>query len=190
MLKERIDASELAALAFKLMLAASLGVAVFGAWHSEEVMGLLYREHVAEASPVFALLMWCFVAVCTTYVFGTLLTAAGSLRWLNWMAAGGVLIPRMQAEGAAWAALITQVLTAIVQLLLAVRAQRLNGILPIALRGAAHGALLVGLAWLIGRSDAALPWAALLFGLAALASAWATGLLRPGELQGALNEGR
>ena len=79
-------------------------------------------------APVFALLIGCFVAVCTTYVFGTLLTAGGNLRQLNWMAAGGallniglnlVLIPRAQAEGAAWASLVTQVLTAVVQLVLA-----------------------------------------------------------------------
>lgn len=197
MLKEHADVSSLTALAFKLMLASSLGVAVFGTWHAEEVMALLYREHTSEAAPVFALLMWSFVAVCTTYVFGTLLTAAGSLRWLNWMAAGGaalnialnlVLIPRMQAEGAAWAALTSQVLTAVVQLLLAVRAQRLVGMALIALRALTHGAVLIGLAWLIDGAGLALHWAAALFAPAAVASAWATGLLRPKELRAALAE--
>lgn len=197
MLKEHADVSSLTALAFKLMLASSLGVAVFGTWHAEEVMALLYREHTSEAAPVFALLMWSFVAVCTTYVFGTLLTAAGSLRWLNWMAAGGaalnialnlVLIPRMQAEGAAWAALTSQVLTAVVQLLLAVRAQRLVGMALIALRALTHGAVLIGLAWLIDGAGLALHWAAALFAPAAMASAWATGLLRPKELRAALAE--
>jgi O-antigen/teichoic acid export membrane protein len=197
MLKEHADVSSLTALAFKLMLASSLGVAAFGTWHAEEVMALLYREHTSEAAPVFALLMWSFVAVCTTYVFGTLLTAAGSLRWLNWMAAGGaalnialnlVLIPRMQAEGAAWAALTSQVLTAVVQLLLAVRAQRLVGMALIALRALTHGAVLIGLAWLIDGAGLALHWAAALFAPAAMASAWATGLLRPKELRAALAE--
>lgn len=197
MLKEHADVSSLTALAFKLMLASSLGVAAFGTWHAEEVMALLYREHTSEAAPVFALLMWSFVAVCTTYVFGTLLTAAGSLRWLNWMAAGGaalnialnlVLIPRMQAEGAAWAALTSQVLTAVVQLLLAVRAQRLVGMALIALRALTHGAVLIGMAWLIDGAGLALHWAAALFAPAAMASAWATGLLRPKELRAALAE--
>ena len=197
MLKEGADVSALATHAFRLMLAASLGVAVFGTWHAEEVMALLYREHIADAAPVFALLMWCFAAVCTTYVFGTLLTAAGSLRWLNWMAAGGallnialnlVLIPRMQAEGAAWAALITQALTAMVQLLLATHAQRLTSIAPILLKGAAHAVALLGLAWLLGRTALALPWASVCFALLALASAWATGLLRPSELRAVMQE--
>jgi len=197
MLKEHSDVSALAALAFKLMLAASLGVAVFGMWHAEEVMALLYREHITDAAPVFALLMWCFAAVCTTYVFGTLLTAAGSLRWLNWMAAVGallnialnlVLIPRMQAEGAALAALITQVLTAAAQVVLAMRAERLTGIVAVLLKGAAHAVALLILAWVLGNAGLALPWAAACFALLALASAWATGLLRPSELRAAMQE--
>ncbi|HRD53404.1 MAG TPA: oligosaccharide flippase family protein [Flavobacteriales bacterium] len=195
MLKEGTDVSALAALAFKLMLASSLAVAVFGTWHAEEVMALLYREHIAEAAAVFALLMWCFAAVCTTYVFGTLLTASGSLRWLNWMAACGalfnialnfILIPRMQAEGAAWAALITQVLTAGAQVVLALRLQGLSGIGLVLLKGSAHAAVLLVIAWLMGKAELALPWAAVCFALATLATAWATGLLRPKELRAAL----
>jgi O-antigen/teichoic acid export membrane protein len=113
------------------------------------------------------------------------------------MAAGGaalnialnlVLIPRMQAEGAAWAALTSQVLTAVVQLLLAVRAQRLVGMALIALRALTHGAVLIGMAWLIDGAGLALHWAAALFAPAAMASAWATGLLRPKELRAALAE--
>lgn len=197
MLKEGGDVSGLAALAFRLMLAGGLAVAVFGSWHAQEVMGLLYREHVAEAAPVLALLLWCFVAVATTYVFGTLLTAAGALRWLNGMAAAGallniglnlLLIPRMQAEGAAWAALVTQVLTAAVQLVIAARAQRLTGLGPVLLQGLAHGLVLVGAVWVASAVGLPLAGAALVFGLLAVASAWATGLLRPRELRAALAE--
>jgi hypothetical protein len=53
-------------------------------------------------------MIWSFVAVCITYVFGTLITASGDLRTLNLLAAGGmvlniglnlVLIPRWQRAG-------------------------------------------------------------------------------------------
>jgi O-antigen/teichoic acid export membrane protein len=98
-------------------------------------MDLRYHEHTAESAPAFAVLIWSFVAVCTTYIFGTLLTASGQLRTLNWMAAGGMVlniglnlwtIPRWQALGAAWAGLITQGLTALVQIAIASRRYRMR----------------------------------------------------------------
>jgi len=117
-------------LAMRLVLTGALAVAVFGVAHAQEIMDLRYTENTEFSSPVFALLIACFVAVCSTYVFGTLLTAGGNLRALNWMAAVGavlniglnlVLIPRYQAMGAAWASLITQLATAAVQVALAGR---------------------------------------------------------------------
>ena len=72
--------------------------------------------------------MCCFVAISTTYIFGTLLTANGNLRQLNQMALIGIcinvalnfiLIPRFYAMGAAVSSLITQGITAIIQVLLA-----------------------------------------------------------------------
>ena len=65
-----------------------------------------------------------FIGIATTYIFGTLLTANGNLKQLNGMAFGGmlinivlnlVLIQQMQALGAAYAALTTQILTAAAQ---------------------------------------------------------------------------
>jgi len=61
----------------------------------------------------------------TQYVFGTLLTANGSLKYLNIIAGCGfianitlnlILIPRMQAEGAAIASLTTQLLVPGIQI--------------------------------------------------------------------------
>ena len=72
--------------------------------------------------------MSCFVAISTSYIFGTLLTANGNLRELNLMAASGILInitmnlfliPRFQAAGSAVSSLITQFLTAFIQVLIA-----------------------------------------------------------------------
>ena len=69
-----------------------------------------------------------FIGIATTYVFGTLLTANGSMRQLNWMAFTGMvinislnlyLIPRYQAFGSAYASLFTQIITAGAQVVLA-----------------------------------------------------------------------
>jgi O-antigen/teichoic acid export membrane protein len=70
-----------------------------------------------------------FIGIATTYIFGTLLTANGSMKQLNIMAFFAmvinivlnlVLIPRFYAVGSAWASLATQIATGATQLILAV----------------------------------------------------------------------
>lgn len=198
MLKQKEDVSPLAGMAFRLVMAGSIAVAVFGSAHALEVMELLYREDTWSSARVLPMLLWSFVAVCITYVFGSLLTAGGNLRALNWMAAGGaflnimlnlILVPRMQAEGAAWAALIAQGATAIAQLLLAARTHGLRGTHSVVFRSLAHAGLLFGAIQLLNWSALELLPAALCFAAAAAASAWGTGLLKPADLRAALNEG-
>jgi O-antigen/teichoic acid export membrane protein len=133
-----------------------LAVAVFGSVFASPLMHLRYAEHTELSSPAFAVLIWCFVAVSTTYVFGTLLTAAGDLKALNWMAACGmalniglnlVFIPRWQAMGAAWASLITQSLTALVQVFIAGRRFSLRPSIASVLRTGIYLGGLMGLAF-------------------------------------------
>ncbi|MCB0770991.1 MAG: polysaccharide biosynthesis C-terminal domain-containing protein [Flavobacteriales bacterium] len=185
----------LVVLAMRLVLTGTMAVAVFGVAHAQEVMDLRYSEHTDRSAPVFALLIGCFVAVCTTYVFGTLLTAGGDLRQLNWMAAGGavlniglnlLLIPRAQAEGAAWASLITQVATAIAQLGLAVLLYKVA--LPWSLwaKAVAYGAVLVALALALGHTALDLVQQLIVFGLGTAFCAWATGMIDPKAIRAAL----
>lgn len=180
MLKHDEAVGPLASLAFRLVLAGTLAAAFFGSLHAQGIMDLRYSEHTEVSAPVFAVLIWCFVAVCTTYVFGTLLTAGGHLRWLNWMAACGallniglnlILIPRFQAEGAAWASLATQVITAAVQLGLAARIHALGGVTTLLLRASLYALGLVMLILPLEQLDIGLGWAFGLFAL--LASGWA-----------------
>ncbi len=131
MLKEGADTGPLAGLAWRLVLLGTIAVAAFCSAHAEEVLRLRYGASTEPTAPAaFAVMIWSFVAVCTTYVFGTLLTASGDLITLNRMAAVGMalniglnwlLIPRSAALGAAWAGVITQGATAIVQVVLASR---------------------------------------------------------------------
>ncbi|MEK6614979.1 MAG: oligosaccharide flippase family protein [Bacteroidota bacterium] len=128
MLKFKESVEALVKTAFILLITPGIVVAV-GCWfYSTELMTLLYKEHIAQASVIFPILMSCFVAISTSYIFGTLLTANGNLRELNLMAASGILInvamnlfliPKFQAAGSAVSSLITQFLTALIQVLIA-----------------------------------------------------------------------
>ncbi|MEM9022645.1 MAG: polysaccharide biosynthesis C-terminal domain-containing protein, partial [Bacteroidota bacterium] len=77
------------------------------------------------SAPILAVLICGFVPMATAYVFGTLLTANGSLRVLNQLAFAGVLlnivlncilISYWNAFGAAVASFATQLLVALGQL--------------------------------------------------------------------------
>jgi O-antigen/teichoic acid export membrane protein len=130
MLKQREDIRPLARLGAKLLLLPTLALALASFFHGKEIMGLLYDAHAHASGRVLGLLMFSFVPMAGTYVFGTLLTANGSLRQLNIIAVVGVtcsiglnllLIPTMGPAGAATACLVTQALTFILQFILAVR---------------------------------------------------------------------
>ena len=125
-LKHQLD--ELVKLAFSLLMILSVIVAMGSYFFRYDLMALMYQKHVAESAQVFGYLMGCFVAISTTYVFGTLLTANGNMRELNTMASIGmflnitlnlILIPHYKATGSAIASLITQFSTACFQVLIA-----------------------------------------------------------------------
>lgn len=117
-------------LSFTILFILSLSIATFSFFYSYQLMELLYNHNVKDSADVFRLLMIDFVAISTTYVFGTLLTANGNLKALNWLAAAGMviniglnlfLIPRYMAFGAAIASLITQFAIAALQVVIVLR---------------------------------------------------------------------
>lgn len=129
MIKLKQNVAGLVALSFRILLSSAVFLAIVSWFFSEEILLLRYTEHVAEAEKPFQLLMLCFVSVASNYIFGTLLTAKGALRWLNIIAFSGMalniflnalLIPELMAYGSAIASLITQGFTSVVQLALAV----------------------------------------------------------------------
>lgn len=92
---------------------------------SGPTMRLFYKVHTDSYAAVFQTLIFCIIPISATYVFGTLLTAAGRLRSLNLFAASSLLtniivnlicIPRWGAIGSAWAALGAQSLMAVAQI--------------------------------------------------------------------------
>jgi len=136
MLKHKESVEQLVKLSYTLLITPAIVIAVGCFFYRHELMTLLYLDKnnlaqstadIAQSAPVFAILMCCFTAISTTYIFGTLLTANGNMRELNLMAASGmlvniilnfILIPKMQAFGSAISSLITQSITAFLQVLI------------------------------------------------------------------------
>ena len=91
--------------------------------YSEEIMSLLYPIKAnIWAMESFAVLMSCFLPISLIYIYGTLLTAKKTLKFLNILAATCVMInvilnftllPDYGILGAAWATLVTQSLFAL-----------------------------------------------------------------------------
>ena len=135
---QKADLRDLTKTSFNTIVAMTGIVTVMCVFYRQEIMTLMYHPEVGETevayllrmkryANVFPILMGSFFCLSTTYIFGTLLTANGSLRQLNMVAAAGVVInillnlmviPRFQSVGAACTSLCVQAVTAFAQYLL------------------------------------------------------------------------
>ncbi|MBL7110310.1 MAG: oligosaccharide flippase family protein [Bacteroidales bacterium] len=129
MIKQDQPVNEMIRLSFSLIIIPALTLAVLAFFYSTEIIDWMYNEKTTESARIFPLLMFGFIAISTTYIFGTLLTANGSLLELNLLATSAVilnvvlnfiLIPRLQAYGAAISSLITQSYMALFQVIISV----------------------------------------------------------------------
>jgi len=130
MLKKKQSVENMVKLSFTMVITLAVIVAIGLCFYSYEVIDLLYNSHIEASAQVFRLLILGFIAVSTTYIFGTLLTANGNLKQLNIIAGTGllmnvllnlVLIPRFLAAGSAIASLATQSTMAILQVIMVQR---------------------------------------------------------------------
>lgn len=129
MLKYKENVEHLVKLSFSILITPAIIVAVGCFFYSSELTSLINHGN-NDSAYVFGVLMNCFVAISTTYIFGTLLTANGNLKELNMMALIGIalnfilniiLIPKLHALGSAISSVCTQFFTAIIQVILAKR---------------------------------------------------------------------
>ena len=135
MIKQKEAIGQMVQFAFLLIIVPAILIGVVSNFYGNEIMNLLYKEHIEQSAPIFGILMLGFTGIATTYIFGSLLTANGSLKQLNLMAFAGmlinislnlILIPKIQATGSAYASLITQLFTAIAQLWIALYIFKFN----------------------------------------------------------------
>jgi O-antigen/teichoic acid export membrane protein len=130
MIKLKENTEDLVRLAFTLLVIPAMIVGVGSYFYRAPLIELLYKENLIESARVFGILMFCFVAISTTYIFSTLLTANGNLKELNILAGAGIciniclniwLIPKYKAAGSAMVSLTTQFVIALVQVILVQR---------------------------------------------------------------------
>ncbi len=141
MLKHKESVESLVRLISTLLLTPAIVIGVGCFFYNTELIGQLYPQHInetlqvytlhlKESSKIFSLLMLSFVAISTSYIFGTLLTANGNMKQLNYMAASGmvlniilnfILIQKLEAFGSAISSMFTQFLTAAIQVIIAQR---------------------------------------------------------------------
>ena len=126
-IKKGEDLQTLVKQSFSLMLSMTCIIAVVCIFYSHNLMELLYHIQenesievynirIHESSKILQILMGSFVSISVTYIFGTLLTANGSLKQLNF-----IFIPIFKAQGAAFTSLIVQFATCLIQFIIAKR---------------------------------------------------------------------
>lgn len=128
MIKQKEHVGQMVKLSFTLLIVPAIIIAVSSILYDNEIMAVLYTSSTEHSSGILGILMIGFIGITCTYIFGTLLTANGSLKQLNIMAFCGMvlnivlnllLIPRFMAYGSAYASLSTQLFTGFTQLGLA-----------------------------------------------------------------------
>lgn len=122
MIRDKENVHGLVRASLGLLITSALIIVAASVIFRREIMLLLYPQSDEYWADIFGLLMPSFLGACTVYIYGTLLTANGSLRALNFIALSGMVlnvvlnllfIPAYKALGATVATLLTQAVVAI-----------------------------------------------------------------------------
>ncbi len=125
LIKERVSIKPLLDSASRLLFSFALAGTIGSFFYPSEILGMLYTGDIQVVVPTFQWIMLSFIPVCIIMVFGTLLTANGSMKTLNYLSLFGLVVNvilnlffiRMWgAWGASLATLITQGGIALLQL--------------------------------------------------------------------------
>ncbi len=128
MLKQKESIGQMVQLSYTLLIVPAIIIAISSIYYNSEIMAILYISNTESSSAILGILMTGFIGIATTYIFGTLLTANGSMKQLNIMAFSAmvlnivlnlILIPRVHGFGSAYASLVTHIFTAATQVILA-----------------------------------------------------------------------
>jgi len=126
MLKNKESVAQLVRTAFNLIFIPATAVMTISLLYPAEIMDLIYVAHIEESAKIYGVLMISFIAIALSYIYGTLLTANGSLKQLNIISLIGLLlnlglnfwlIPLQGAYGAAVATLVTHFFVILAQIL-------------------------------------------------------------------------
>ncbi|RYD80596.1 MAG: hypothetical protein EOP53_07810, partial [Sphingobacteriales bacterium] len=129
-LHNKQEIGKTATMSFRLLWLPGILLVLSAFFYRNQIMHSLYAEATNYSADVFGFVMPTFLALCTVYIYGTLLTANHNLKFLNTVAFIGLLgniglnfflIPKYGALGAVWATLITQSIVALAQYIYAHR---------------------------------------------------------------------
>lgn len=130
MIKEGKEVRSVTELSSRILLGAGVTAGILFVWHSGWLLQWRYVDVTDDAVYAFSALMIGFIGVCMFYIYGTLMTANGNLRMLNYISFGGLfvnlvlnffLIPKYGATGAAFTTMVTQIFAGVAQLFFVVR---------------------------------------------------------------------
>lgn len=125
-LKEKESVLPMLKMSSNLLIGGAIFISLFCVFNASFIVNLIYVHNTDVSIPSFDWLMLTFIWMCFSLIFGTLLTANGSLRILNQVSffaillnvsMNGFLIPEFGAKGAAISAFSTQFFVAIIQLI-------------------------------------------------------------------------
>ena len=188
MLKQKEDVVPVVRTSFSFLFLFSVTAVVMLYVYREPIIRLFYPDIAESSVEVFRLIIFGLIPISMNYLFGTLLTANGSMKMLNITAAIGIvinvtvnllLIPRMQACGSAVASFCTQFTVAILQFLLALWILRIPFSSLPWLRCLIFLAVLIPVVAFAPRIlHVGTVWSLLILGVFSLLLGFATGLLR------------
>ena len=188
MLKQKEDVVPVVRTSFSFLFLFSVTAVVMLYVYREPIIRLFYPDIAESSVAVFRLIIFGLIPISMNYLFGTLLTANGSMKMLNITAAIGIvinvtvnllLIPSMQACGSAVASFCTQFTVAILQFLLALWILRIPFSSLPWLRCLIFLAVLIPVVAVAPRILPVGPvWSLLILGVFSLLLGFATGLLR------------
>jgi len=125
LIKAKESLNNIVRVSFSLLFVATSILAICTFFYSQQIMGLLYEGHIMESSSVYSVIIFGVMGMGTSYIFGTLLTANGSLKELNIIAAISliisltfnlILVPKYHALGSAIANLSALSFSSLAQL--------------------------------------------------------------------------
>ncbi|MCW3078114.1 MAG: hypothetical protein JWO32_2723 [Bacteroidetes bacterium] len=129
MLKHKENIENVVKLSVTLLLTPALIVSIGTIFYAQHFFEKIYTGDT-QGYEILAVIMNCFTAISITYIFGTLLTANGNLKHLNYMALCGIainiilnfiLIPHFYAMGSAISSVVTQFFTGFIQIYISYR---------------------------------------------------------------------
>ena len=157
-IKEGSDVGSLLRFSFQMIWAGAITLVVATFFYCNDIMSFLYDDATFYWGNVLKYLMLSFIALSGIQIYGTLLTANGSLMKMNAIFIIGVfinvvlnyiLIRDYKAEGAAVATVVTQFFVMIAQVFLVNQTFKLKPDFSIIIRIAVFIIAVIGVSWAI-----------------------------------------